>query len=127
MSMPVAIEDTPIPVILVLNHGKIPCHGLPSDRVLEDMESWIEEHRVCFSYACEGLSAALQLISLPHIYHCYISYINISLLHPRWDKQCRDTMLTVPPQLTSSLPSFSCPTSFRHPPPASSLHYNLKH
>ena len=40
-------RDTPIPVILVLNHGKIPCHGLPSDRVLEDMESWIEEHRVC--------------------------------------------------------------------------------
>jgi len=31
-------------------------------------------------------------------------------------------MLTVPPQLTSSLPSFSCPASFRHPPPASSEH-----
>ena len=58
---------------------------------------------------------------LPHIYHCYISYINISLLHPRWDEQCRDTMMTVPPQLTSSLPSFSYPASFRHPPPASSL------
>ena len=57
---------------------------------------------------------------LPHIYHCYISYINISLLHPRWDEQCRDTMMTVPPQLTSSLPSFSYPASFRHPPPASS-------
>ena len=57
---------------------------------------------------------------LPHIYHCYISYINISLLHPRWDEQCRDTMMTVPPQ-TSSLPSFSYPASFRHPPPASSL------
>ena len=59
---------------------------------------------------------------LPHIYHCYISYINISLLHPRWDEQCRDTMMTVPPQLTSSLPSFSYPASFRHPPPASSVH-----
>ena len=57
---------------------------------------------------------------LPHIYHCYISYINISLLHRRWDEQCRDTMMTVPPQLTSSLPSFSYPASFRHPPPASS-------
>ena len=57
---------------------------------------------------------------LPHIFHCYISYINISLLHPRWDEQCRDTMMTVPPQLTSSLPSFSYPASFRHPPPASS-------
>ena len=80
---------------------------------------------------------------LPHIYHCYISYIiyhisyiifhisyiiyHISLLHPRWDEQCRDTMMTVPPQLTSSLPffptplpSFSYPASFRHPPPASS-------
>jgi hypothetical protein len=30
-------------------------------------------------------------------------------------------MMTVPPQLTSSLPSFSYPASFRHPPPASSL------
>ena len=29
-------------------------------------------------------------------------------------------MMTVPPQLTSSLPSFSYPASFRHPPPASS-------
>ena len=58
---------------------------------------------------------------LPHIYHCYISYINISLLHPRWDEQCRDTMMPVPPQLTSSLPSFSYPASFRHPPPASSF------
>ena len=29
-------------------------------------------------------------------------------------------MMTVPPQLTSSLPSFSYPSSFRHPPPASS-------
>ena len=28
--------------------------------------------------------------------------------------------MTVPPQLTSSLPSFSYPASFRHPPPASS-------
>ena len=61
---------------------------------------------------------------LPHIYHCYISYINISLLHPRWDEQCRDTMMTVPPQLTSSLPSFSYPASFRHPPPASSVRQN---
>ena len=42
-----------------------------------------------------------------------------SLLHPRWDEQCRDTMMTVLPQLTSSLPSFSYPASFRHPPPAS--------
>ena len=58
---------------------------------------------------------------LPHIHHCYISYINISLLHPRWDEQCRDTMMTVPPQLTSSLASFSYPASFRHPPPASSF------
>ena len=49
----------------------------------------------------------------------YIIY-HISLLHPRWDEQCRDTMMTVPPQLTSSLPSFSYPASFRHPPPASS-------
>ena len=31
-------------------------------------------------------------------------------------------MMTVPPQLTSSLPSFSYPASFRHPPPASSIH-----
>ena len=30
-------------------------------------------------------------------------------------------MMTVPPQLTSSLPSFSYPASFRHPPPASSF------
>ena len=29
--------------------------------------------------------------------------------------------MTVPPQLTSSLPSFSYPASFRHPPPASSI------
>ena len=58
-----------------------------------------------------------------YIYHCYISYINISLLHPRWDEQCRDTMMTVPPQLTSSLPSFSYPASFRHPPPASSFFF----
>jgi hypothetical protein len=29
-------------------------------------------------------------------------------------------MMTVPPQLTSSLPSFSYPASFRHPAPASS-------
>ena len=29
--------------------------------------------------------------------------------------------MTVPPQLTSSLPSFSYPASFRHPPPASSF------
>ena len=29
--------------------------------------------------------------------------------------------MTVPQQLTSSLPSFSYPASFRHPPPASSL------
>ena len=29
-------------------------------------------------------------------------------------------MMTVPPRLTSSLPSFSYPASFRHPPPASS-------
>ena len=29
-------------------------------------------------------------------------------------------MMTVPPQFTSSLPSFSYPASFRHPPPASS-------
>ena len=29
-------------------------------------------------------------------------------------------MMTVPPQLTSSLPFFSYPASFRHPPPASS-------
>ena len=67
---------------------------------------------------------------LPHICHCYISYINISLLHPRWDEQCRDTMMTVPPQLTSSLPSFSYPASFRHPPPASScttLGYTTPH
>jgi len=28
--------------------------------------------------------------------------------------------MTVPPQLTSSLSSFSYPASFRHPPPASS-------
>ena len=34
-------------------------------------------------------------------------------------------MMTVPPQLTSSLPSFSYPASFRHPPPASSI-YILK-
>ena len=32
-------------------------------------------------------------------------------------------MMTVPPQLTSSLPSFSYPASFRHPPPASSIIY----
>ena len=50
------------------------------------------------------------------IYHIY----HLPLLHPRWDEQCRDTMMTVPPQLTSSLPSFSYPASFRHPPPASS-------
>ena len=31
-------------------------------------------------------------------------------------------MMTVPPQLTSSLPSFSYPASFRHPPPASSIY-----
>ena len=55
---------------------------------------------------------------LPHIY--IIVIYHISLLHPRWDEQCRDTMMTVPPQLTSSLPSFSYPASFRHPPPASS-------
>ena len=30
--------------------------------------------------------------------------------------------MTVPPQLTSSLPSFSYPASFRHPPPASSVY-----
>ena len=56
----------------------------------------------------------------PYISLLYIIY-HISLLHPRWDEQCRDTMMTVPPQLTSSLPSFSYPASFRHPPPASSL------
>ena len=55
----------------------------------------------------------------PYISLLYIIY-HISLLHPRWDEQCRDTMMTVPPQLTSSLPSFSYPASFRHPPPASS-------
>ena len=55
----------------------------------------------------------------PYISLLYIIY-HISLLHPRWDEQCRDTMMTVPPQLTSSLPSFSCPASFHHPPPASS-------
>ena len=36
-------------------------------------------------------------------------------------------MMTVPPQLTSSLPSFSYPASFRHPPPASSLLLGLAH
>ena len=56
----------------------------------------------------------------PYISLLYIIY-HISLLHPRWDEQCRDTMMTVPPQLTSSLPSFSYPASFRHPPPASSF------
>ena len=55
----------------------------------------------------------------PYISLLYIIY-HISLLHPRWDEQCRDTMMTVPPQLTSSLPSFSYPASFRHLPPASS-------
>ena len=59
----------------------------------------------------------------PYLSLLYIIY-HISLLHPRWDEQCRDTMMTVPPQLTSSLPSFSYPASFRHPPPASSL-YNI--
>ena len=58
----------------------------------------------------------------PYISLLYIIY-HISLLHPRWDEQCRDTMMTVPPQLTSSLPSFSYPASFRHPPPASSMSY----
>ena len=58
----------------------------------------------------------------PYISLLYIIY-HISLLHPRWDEQCRDTMMTVPPQLTSSLPSFSYPASFRHPPPASSCPY----
>ena len=59
---------------------------------------------------------------LPHIYNISLLYIiyHISLLHPRWDEQCRDTMMTVPPQLTSSLPSFSYPASC-HPPPASSF------
>ena len=33
--------------------------------------------------------------------------------------------MTVPPQLTSSLPSFSYPASFRHPPPASSGTYGI--
>ena len=55
-----------------------------------------------------------------HISHItfHISYIiyHISLLHPRWDEQCCDTMMTVPPQLTSSLLSFSYPASFRHLP-----------
>ena len=36
-------------------------------------------------------------------------------------------MMTVPPQLTSSLPSFSYPASFRHPPPASSEHVAQLH
>ena len=56
----------------------------------------------------------------PYISLLYIIY-HISLLHPRWDEQCRDTMMTIPPQLTSSLPSFSYPASFRYPPPASNL------
>ena len=34
-------------------------------------------------------------------------------------------MMTVPPQLTCSLPSFSYPASFRHPPPASSFDGDL--
>ena len=61
------------------------------------------------------------LLPPPYLSLLYIIY-HISLLHPRWDAQCRDTMMTVPPQLTSSLPSFSYPASFRHPPPASSVY-----
>jgi len=44
---------------------------------------------------------------------------DILLFHPRWDHQCRETIMTVPPQLASFLLSFSYPVSFRHPPPTS--------
>ena len=57
-----------------------------------------------------------------YIYHCYISYIiyHCCIFVGMNNAATRDTMMTVPPQLTSSLPSFSYPASFRHPPPASS-------
>ena len=72
-------------------------------------------------YVCICLCMCLYI----YISLLYIIY-HISLLHPRWDEQCRGTMITVPPQLTSSLPSFSYPASFRPPPPASSWHCKCK-
>ena len=53
----------------------------------------------------------------PYIYYCYILYINILLLYLRWDEQCRNMMMTIPPQLISFLPSFSYPARFRYLPP----------
>ena len=52
----------------------------------------------------------------PYISLLYIIY-HISLLHPRWDEQCRDTMMTVPPQLTSSLLSPTPLAFVIHPRP----------
>ena len=53
----------------------------------------------------------------PYISLLYI-ICHISLLHPRWDEQCRDTMMTVPPQLTSSLLLSPTPLAFViHPRP----------